>query len=952
MKAFNKFTFILFGLFMVMECLLLGVYALNNKSVDTTTGLTYLEQPSGVNLERRIYKSTISQTKQELVDMVEELANLSFEEIEQKQLVHLDSLDDTSTADESQLTNGIKSGIDNLTLNFASSGENIAYSYFIVMNVENTTSYSDIYAVMQDERVECENIFEYDNALQENILKNETDRNIVIGLTPEDINTVASSTSFTYGINVASGDVARSEQMTSKYTVTNGAYTVNTDAKGVVVLDPTVDGVTRLSGLSSLSSVTSFIIREGINSIPYQIAIYKNQKLTKLVLSLEEVEVASNGFIQDNDKLYTIRLTDSEDSDWTSKNNSGQEVNCIIQKSSKTLIIGSNNTKFNKLPEYVETIGESSFCYCRELKTLDLRDGVINIQSKAFWWCDGITTITIPSSVTSIAYDAFGCCEGVKELNYNANLTINYAIRESPFSYSFGSDEGIRVNIGKDGDKNISIPSNLFSTNVIGDSHITSVVIKNNVTSIGQNAFASCRYLSYITIPNNVTKIGNGAFSRTAITEITIPSSITNVNDIKYSLTGSKIVQVRNNSSLDLTLRDLGINGQVGAEISKTGTFTNTLVKGDKYTSFIVGDKTYLMGFTNPIQETTANDIPNNINEIYSQAFEECINLTTVKIPNSVTSIGTDAFFNCTGLTSVNLGSGINSIGQQAFRSCSSLTSIFIPDSVKSLKSDSFSWCTNLTDISIGTQIDEIGLSAFNGTGYYNSDNWQDNVLYLTSRDGIVKYLLKANTSISGHYSIDNQTILIADSAFSYCTGLTSIEIPNSVKYINSNAFYNCTGVTQLNYNANITTQFTSSNAPFRYMGSSEGMVVIIGKDNDETTISIPNYLFYDNSNVKSVEIKNNVTSIGNCSFFNCKSLTSVDLGSVQSIGSYAFRSCTGLTSITIPSTTTTIGSYAFYDWTQEQSIYFEGESYPENLDAYWKNNCNAKIYLNGVLQN
>ena len=47
-----------------------------------------------------------------------------------------------------------------------------------------------------------------------------------------------------------------------------------------------------------------------------------------------------------------------------------------------------------------------------------------------------------------------------------------------------------------------------------------------------------------------------------------------------------------------------------------------------------------------------------------------------------------------------------------------------------------------------------------------------------------------------------------------------------------------------------------------------------------------------------------------------------------------------------------TIGQNAFYDWTQEQSIYFEGESYPENLDANWKNNCNAKIYLNGVLQN
>ena len=70
---------------------------------------------------------------------------------------------------------------------------------------------------------------------------------------------------------------------------------------------------------------------------------------------------------------------------------------------------------------------------------------------------------------------------------------------------------------------------------------------------------------------------------------------------------------------------------------------------------------------------------------------------------------------------------------------------------------------------------------------------------------------------------------------------------------------------------------------------------------------------YYNNSNLTSIYVGSNVTTIGNLAFRSCSSLTSITIpDSVTSIGSYAFRSCSSLTNITIPDSVTSIGSYAF----------------------------------------
>ena len=91
---------------------------------------------------------------------------------------------------------------------------------------------------------------------------------------------------------------------------------------------------------------------------------------------------------------------------------------------------------------------------------------------------------------------------------------------------------------------------------------------------------------------------------------------------------------------------------------------------------------------------------------------------------------------------------------------------------------------------------------------------------------------------------------------------------------------------------------------------------------------SIGDYTFRDCTSLTSVTIPNSVTSIGYSAFYNCTSLTGATIpNSVTSIGGSAFYGCTSLTSITIPNSVTSIGSSIFYNCTSLTSIEVSGNN-------------------------
>ena len=116
----------------------------------------------------------------------------------------------------------------------------------------------------------------------------------------------------------------------------------------------------------------------------------------------------------------------------------------------------------------------------------------------------------------------------------------------------------------------------------------------------------------------------------------------------------------------------------------------------------------------------------------------------------------------------------------------------------------------------------------------------------------------------------------IEDEAFSHCTFLTRIKIPNSVKSIGDDAFYECTSL-------------------------------------------------------KSIQIPDSVKNIGNYAFEHCTSLINIQIpNSVENIGYWAFYDCTSLISIKIPDSVENIGSYAFENCKSLTSIKFKGKTLDE----------------------
>ena len=115
---------------------------------------------------------------------------------------------------------------------------------------------------------------------------------------------------------------------------------------------------------------------------------------------------------------------------------------------------------------------------------------------------------------------------------------------------------------------------------------------------------------------------------------------------------------------------------------------------------------------------------------------------------------------------------------------------------------------------------------------------------------------------------------------------------------------------------------------------------------------SIGESAFAGCSELTSLTIPSNVTSIGESAFAGCGGLTSLAIPSgVTSIGWSVFENCSGLTSLTIPSSVTSIGFWAFYGCSGLTNLYYiiddEFETYLLKGHPYIDVNCGIEYYLN-----
>ena len=297
--------------------------------------------------------------------------------------------------------------------------------------------------------------------------------------------------------------------------------------------------------------------------------------------------------------------------------------------------------------------------------------------------------------------------------------------------------------------------------------------------------------------------------------------------------------------------------------------------------------------------------------------------LKEVIITSPCKKIGDSAFYNSTGLTNIIIPDSVTSIEFNGFYNCTGLTSIVIPNGVTTIRTQAFLYCTNLTSITLPDSLTSIASSAFSTTGYYkNSSNWDDGVLYISN------HLIKAETSVTYCY-IRQGTKAIGGGAFSGCTELMDITIPDSVTTIDSSAFYNCKGLTNIIIPDNVTklgayafsscTGLTSITIPDSITlveeGTFKGCTGLTSITVPDSVTSIEYEAFYNCYRLTSIIIPDKVTDIGSSAFYNCYRIESIVIpDGVKSIGYNAFKGCTGLTVIKIPDSVTSIGQSAFYN--------------------------------------
>ena len=284
---------------------------------------------------------------------------------------------------------------------------------------------------------------------------------------------------------------------------------------------------------------------------------------------------------------------------------------------------------------------------------------------------------------------------------------------------------------------------------------------------------------------------------------------------------------------------------------------------------------------------------------IYHQAFQNRTKITSITIPDNVKAIGDEAFTGCTALVNLAVkGDGLRGVGDKAFYGNTALKSVTLPDEMEYIGDYAFAGCSSLTEFRFPygiTEIPEGVLGAYSATGTWtNCKNLK--TVYVPETVTVIDYraFYKCSQLKSVVFEGESELTRIADSAFSGCSLIENINLPESLTTIESHAFEGTASLKNIFIPKNVTSIGYEA-----YRGASALENIAVHTDN--TVYKSAGNMLVEKASGKailgcnsSVILGSGVTEIATSAFVGAHFATPLAIPASVGIASGAFVGCSG----------------------------------------------------------
>ncbi len=287
---------------------------------------------------------------------------------------------------------------------------------------------------------------------------------------------------------------------------------------------------------------------------------------------------------------------------------------------------------------------------------------------------------------------------------------------------------------------------------------LTTVVLPEGITSIGNRAFAGCEGLSSIQIPSTVTSIGKSAFEGCdLLTVVSIPAGVREIGDSAFENCGGlESIQVEEENPYYKSIGDI------------------------LYTK----DKSVLIKYPAK-KKASSYTISSEVKQVAGNAFGDCANLREVVIPNNVVSLGERVFANCVSLNKVTVSNQIKELPERTFENGKSLLEVVLEEGTTKIGNYCFTGCSSLLQVELPKTVSEFGRGAFFGCTSLTCFEVPQKITVIPAE------CFFECESLNG-IVLNDGIKEIGDSAFGKARSMESVTISATVEKIGYSAFLDC----------------------------------------------------------------------------------------------------------------------------------------------------------------